>query len=315
MIKRNIIYTLIFTLLFSIIGTIFVDSFNIAKADTVKNQIFEENLTKNEQEIKDILVDELNTKESQVKVDLETTAHKTNLDFQADSSNGTSIQGNISMKGNQIYYTFKDGNKEKLYQVFYNENHPNFVKFIDKDTKQVYNVDLKTGQLSIWGLLFKLGGTALKALVKISAKNATKSTLKVGKKVYKGVSGKKVKNALKYYKGSTFRLKNSSKSITLSKNKLTHILQHHHPKYWNGIEKTKYSFFDPDLSIKTIQNYIKQTINSNQKVISKNLKYKADISVTKKINKVTYRIVLNSNGTNKKASVTTFYPESSKKKR
>lgn len=72
---------------------------------------------------------------------------------------------------------------------------------------------------------------------------------------------------MKNFKGDTFKVGTIGKTIKLDSGKMEHILTAHHPKYWKGKEKK--TFFNPNLSIKTIRNYIKQTINANVKNIKK----------------------------------------------
>lgn len=94
----------------------------------------------------------------------------------------------------------------------------------------------------------------------------------------------------------------------MSSGKLEHILTGHHPKYWKG--KDKKTFFDPNLSIKTIRNYIKQTVNGNEKNIKKkSIKKNQTFIVTKKINKVTYKLAIYVDKKGK-LTVSSFYPKS-----
>lgn len=114
---------------------------------------------------------------------------------------------------------------------------------------------------------------------------------------------------MKDYKGDTFKVGKTGKVVKMGSNTLEHILVEHHLKYWKGEKVEGKTFFDPDISIKKIWNYIQQTINSNSKHIVKRAKGKdkSQIIVYKKINKVNYKLRINI-GNKKTLTVSSFYP-------
>lgn len=132
-----------------------------------------------------------------------------------------------------------------------------------------------------------IGGVIIRGVASVAAKNLTKNSIKIAGKTYKGQPKKKAKKALKDYKGDTFKVGKTGKVVKMGSNTLEHILVEHHLKYWKGEKVEGKTFFDPDISIKKIWNYIQQTINSNSKHIVKRAKGKdkSQIIVYKKKNK------------------------------
>lgn len=151
-----------------------------------------------------------------------------------------------------------------------------------------------------------IGGVIIRGVASVAAKNLTKNSIKIAGKTYKGQPKKKAKKALKDYKGDTFKVGKTGKVVKMGSNTLEHILVEHHLKYWKGEEKK--TFFDPNLKIKTIRNYMKQTISTNVKNIKNGSKKKgAIITITKKINKVTYKMAIRVDAKGA-MTVSSFYP-------
>ncbi|MGG0656914.1 hypothetical protein [Rummeliibacillus pycnus] len=90
--------------------------------------------------------------------------------------------------------------------------------------------------------------------------------IKVGSKTFKKVPKDKVVNALKHYKGTTF--KTGTKTYKLTKTDMKHMLERHHPKYWNGSEKKKQTYYDSRYSIKDIENVAITVAKKNKKKLS-----------------------------------------------
>ena len=297
---------MIITLLLNIITSTTTLFPTIANADEGK-------LSTDEQEIRSELADGLNVKDKEVQIDIDNTKNQTSVAFNAKSTSSVMIEGQVIVneKTNKIQYFMNDGKEDKLYDVNYDPTKPDLVTFIDSKTKEKYVVNVEETQLSWIPIAIAIGGVVVRGVISIVAKQATKSAIKVAGKTYKGQPIKKTKKALKNFKGDTFKIGTTGKTIKLDSGKLEHILTGHHPKYWKGTEKK--TFFDPNFSIKTIRNYIKQTINGNNKYITKQLKNKKvkRIIVYKKINKVYYKLVINTKD-KKDIVVASFYPVNKK---
>jgi len=50
---------------------------------------------------------------------------------------------------------------------------------------------------------------------------------------------------------------------------MKHILERHHPKYWNGTTKTTQSFLSKDMSINDINNIIFDIMQQNRDILIK----------------------------------------------
>lgn len=310
MIRKKLVYIMALVLALNLITSTSMFSSTTASAS-------EENLTTNEKEIRSEIADGLNVKDKNVDVDLKTSGDTISVTFNSESQSDVEVSGKVLVNEatKTITYSVDDGEKVQNYNVEYDTNKPNFVTFIDQQTKEKYIVNVKESQLSWIPIAIAIGGVIVRGVISVASKNLTKNAIKIAGKTYKGQPKKKATNALKKakYKGDTFRVGKTKNTVKLSQGKLEHILVGHHPKYWKGKEKK--NFFDPNMSIKTIRNYIKQTINANSKHISKRLKGKdaKDIVIYKKINKVTYKLVIQIEP-KKKLNVTTFFPVDKKGK-
>lgn len=304
MIRKKIIYVMIFALLFNAITSISISPFTTVNAE-------ENTLSTEEKEIRSELANGLNIEDKEIQIDIESNTNQTNVIFNAKSSSSVQLEGQVIVNEltSEIKYLVNDNESKKVYDVNYDTNNPELVTFIDSDTGKKYTVNIEESQLAWVPIAIAIGGVVVRGVISIASKNLTKNAIKIAGKTYKGQAKKKAKNALKKYKGETFKVGKTGKTVKLSSGKLEHILTGHHPKYWKGADKK--SFFDPNLSIKTIRNYIKQTISSNEKHIAKRVKgnSKAHIEVYKKINKVNYKIVINV-GEKKQLTVSSFYPVS-----
>lgn len=124
--------------------------------------------------------------------------------------------------------------------------------------------------------------------------------IKVGPRVVKYVvaPGSRVVNALRKFAPITFRA--GSNVVRLDKSAMKHILQRHHPQYWNGTKKSTQSFFNPKMSVSdvraTIHGALRQHASSLRKLGSKAGTY------TGTYNGVKYKLVVS------KGRVVQFYP-------
>ncbi|SFB02084.1 Short repeat-containing protein of unknown function [Amycolatopsis marina] len=72
-------------------------------------------------------------------------------------------------------------------------------------------------------------------------------------------------SALQGWSSRTFQV--SSAKISLTKERMTHILERHHPSYWNGSWKSQQSFFNGKVTVKEVEDVISQSINQHSKKI------------------------------------------------
>ncbi|MFF3140769.1 DUF6531 domain-containing protein [Streptomyces sp. NPDC057927] len=72
----------------------------------------------------------------------------------------------------------------------------------------------------------------------------------------------KVENALKDWQSRRYQF--GSDQFMLDKKNLAHVLERHHPEYWDGSVKQKQSFLDGKMSIKDVEDAITETLNQNR---------------------------------------------------
>ncbi|PRS79190.1 hypothetical protein C6Y04_01440 [Bacillus sp. GBSW2] len=125
--------------------------------------------------------------------------------------------------------------------------------------------------------------------------------IKVGSKTFKKAPKTKVVNALKNYKGATYKA--GSKTYKLSKDDMKHMLERHHPKYWNGSAKKTQTFYDSRLSIKDIENIAINVAKQNRTKLSK-ISANGSGQVEGKVNGVKYILGV------KKGHLHQLYPKS-----
>ena len=68
-------------------------------------------------------------------------------------------------------------------------------------------------------------------------------------------------NVLSKFKGS--KLSYDSNIITIDKAGMKHILERHHPEYWNGTTKANQTFFGKKTTVADIEKIIKSVLNQN----------------------------------------------------
>lgn len=80
--------------------------------------------------------------------------------------------------------------------------------------------------------------------------------IKVGSRVakYAVAPASRVTNALKNF--STLNFRAGSNPVKLTKSRMKHILERHHPQYWNGTETATQSFFNPKMSVSDVRSLI-----------------------------------------------------------
>ncbi len=75
-----------------------------------------------------------------------------------------------------------------------------------------------------------------------------------------------VVNALSDFQSS--RMKFGSHTFLLDKSGMKHILERHHPSYWDGSVKAQQSFFDASMSINDITSAIKSVMSQNRGILA-----------------------------------------------
>jgi len=81
-------------------------------------------------------------------------------------------------------------------------------------------------------------------------------------KGFRGAPKSHILNALKDFKTKTFRA--GGNTFRLDKAGMKHILERHHPKYWDGSVKDKQTFFDESDSIDFISDAIMDGLSQNR---------------------------------------------------
>ncbi|PEF25713.1 hypothetical protein CON69_05710, partial [Bacillus pseudomycoides] len=86
-----------------------------------------------------------------------------------------------------------------------------------------------------------------------------------GKGVSKAAKPEKVINDLHDYTSKKWNV--DGNKIMFDKKGMKHVLERHHPDYWDGSVKKEQSFLNKDLSISDIQNIAGEIISKNRDII------------------------------------------------
>jgi len=81
----------------------------------------------------------------------------------------------------------------------------------------------------------------------------------------KAARPQKVVNDLKDFRSRNFRF--GSETFKLEKSGMKHILERHHPEYWDGSVKAKQSFFDSKMSIDNVSDAIGSVMKQNGELL------------------------------------------------
>jgi len=65
-------------------------------------------------------------------------------------------------------------------------------------------------------------------------------------------------------------IKVGNKVVLLDKKGMKHVMERHHPRYWNGSIKNKQSFFSNNIDVDEITASIKETVKQNREFILQN---------------------------------------------
>ncbi|UOX93484.1 hypothetical protein MUY14_39135 [Amycolatopsis sp. FBCC-B4732] len=89
----------------------------------------------------------------------------------------------------------------------------------------------------------------------------------------------------------------------LNKDYIKHILERHHPRYWDGSFKATQTFFDSRMTIPDIEDAIRQVLTQNQAKIIANGGTNANTAIEGVVNGVTYK------GTVAGGKIVQFFPK------
>jgi len=79
--------------------------------------------------------------------------------------------------------------------------------------------------------------------------------------------GQAVEGALGGFESEQFRM--GSEVFQLDKRAMKHILERHHPAYWDGSVKAEQSFFDADMSIEELHTAVREVMQQNREKLIK----------------------------------------------
>ncbi len=133
-------------------------------------------------------------------------------------------------------------------------------------------------------------------------KNKLLSRYAPGNKPLRVAHPSKLKNALSKFRGKNYHV--AGNTFKLTKNGMKHILERHHPKYWNGsgIRKQNQSFFSHKTSVKQVESAINSVMKQNHSKLAK-IGSRGVGSVTGTHKGVTYVLGVN------KGQIGQFYPK------
>jgi len=125
--------------------------------------------------------------------------------------------------------------------------------------------------------------------------------LKVGSKTvkYAKAPASRVVNALSSFQTLSFRT--GSHIFKLDKSAMKHILERHHPNYWNGTTKSTQTFFNPNMSVNDVRNLIHGAMKQWPATL-KSRGTNTRIQLNGTYDNVKYRLVID------KGRVVQFYP-------
>lgn len=73
--------------------------------------------------------------------------------------------------------------------------------------------------------------------------------------------------ALRGFRRQNFRVSRSV-DLTLNRDGMRHILQSHHPKYWDGSREQYQTFFDEDMDVNEIVRAIRKVVDNNREILN-----------------------------------------------
>ncbi|WP_160647841.1 RHS repeat-associated core domain-containing protein [Chengkuizengella marina] len=115
------------------------------------------------------------------------------------------------------------------------------------------------------GILYTIEGDAVNASISYAALIPVAGWVATGSKIIKKAESSKVVNALSNFQSKKMIFGNNS--FAIDKSGMKHILERHHPNYWNGTVKPQQSFFDESLSVDYITEAIQSVMKQNRNVL------------------------------------------------
>ncbi|WOD65644.1 SAR2788 family putative toxin (plasmid) [Niallia taxi] len=205
---------------------------------------------------------------AKVEVDMDAESENIKLTGEVTDSEGQTTAYDYDVEVNEV-----DGEKFK-------------VTFTDSITGETIEYDNTELSASIAPYVFYIiGATAVKIAINYVGK---KAVITIGKRTFKQVSNKTAKSALKNFKDYTVTA--GKYKITVTKSKMSHVLETHHPRYWTG--KQKKNMYNPDLSINDVKNIINTVIRKNSSKVEKGIKNGQKTTIESKVNGVKYRVIV-----------------------
>lgn len=89
-----------------------------------------------------------------------------------------------------------------------------------------------------------------------------KYVIKWGSKVFKKAPTSKVTNALSSFKTVNYTV--GKHTFKLTKTDMKHMLERHHPEYWDGSVKSSQTFYNPNLSVNDVKDIAISIAKSNR---------------------------------------------------
>ncbi|MDO5682543.1 MAG: hypothetical protein Q4G46_06930, partial [Propionibacteriaceae bacterium] len=136
----------------------------------------------------------------------------------------------------------------------------------------------------------------------IGLRVAAHVVVKVGSRTvrYAVAPASRVVNALRSFQTLSFRT--GSHTFRLDKSAMKHILERHHPNYWNGTTKSTQTFFNPSMSINDVRSTVHAALQQHQATLRVR-GTNARISLSGKVNGINYQMVVD------QGRVVQFYPK------
>ncbi len=94
-----------------------------------------------------------------------------------------------------------------------------------------------------------------------------KYVIKWGSKIFKKAPKSKVTNALSSFKTVDYKV--GKHTFKMTKTDMKHMLERHHPEYWNGTVKSTQSFYNPNLSVDNVKDIAISIAKKNREVLEK----------------------------------------------
>lgn len=214
-----------------------------------------EELTEEFSEIEDneLTINSINadTDSLEVEIELNTDDYEMNMAIEVDDSAEMDISGKVVTEdGQTINQDYHVTVEKSLDDIF-------IATFVDKKSGEVYNVNTTELQASALPLI---------PILIVVARVAAPKVIKYGSKIFKKAPASAVTNALKNFTTATY--KSGSHTFKLTKTDMKHMLERHHPKYWNGTAKSTQTFYNPNLSVNQVKDIAISIAKQNSKTLS-----------------------------------------------